>query len=123
MVKALCIPGTIALCLLVSASSARAQETQEFRFVPELPRFQQASPLRIDRASGTLRLGNGWQLAASRESFRPTDTMRMRYEDLYFERALTDRVTFQVGATRFKHREHERSYRDVTYAVRWTVAF
>ncbi len=122
MGKALYIGAALALCLAVSASASRAQET-EFRFVPELPRFANTSPLRIERSGGSLLLGNNWRLNAGSESFRRTDTMRTRYEDLYFERELSDRVAFQVGATRFKHREHERAFRDVTYAVRWRVTF
>ncbi len=123
MGKALCIAVALAAYATLAASSSRAQETEEFRFVPELPHFSQDGPLRIERNGGSLQLGGDWRVNVESVSFRPTDTMRMRYEDLYFERRLTDRLVFEVGATRFKHREQERAFRDITYVARWRFAF
>jgi hypothetical protein len=123
MGKALLIGLALVACATLAASSSRAQEMEEFRFVPELPRFSQDGPFRIERNGGALRLGDDWQVNAHSVSFRPTDTMRIRYEDVYVERRLTDRLVFEVGATRFKHREQERAFRDVTYAVRFRFAF
>lgn len=115
--------GLVAALAALTASTARAQETAEFRFTPELPRFREASPLRIERDGGSLRLGGAWQLNVGRDSFHPTDTLRMRYEDAYVEHRLTDRLAFEFGATRFKHREQERVFRDVTYGARFRIAF
>ena len=123
MGKALLIGLMLAACATLGASSSRAQEMEEFQFAPELPRFSQDGPLRIERNGGSLQLGEDWQVNVDSVSFRPTDTMRMRYEDLYIERRLSERLVFEVGATRFKHREQERAFRDVTYAVRFRFAF
>lgn len=123
MGKALCIGLVLAGCAALSTSTAHAQEREDFRFVPELPSFSQDGPLTLEQNGGTLRLSERWQLSAESASFRPTETVRARYEDLYFEHRLSDRTSFLVGASRFKYREHERSYRDVTYGVRWRFAF
>lgn len=123
MGKALLIDIVLAGCAALAASSSRAQEAQEFRFIPELPRYEPEALLSLERNGGSLRLGGDWEMNVDSVSFRPTDSVRIRYEDAYLERRLSERLVFQVGATRYKHREREVSFRDVTYGVRWRLAF